>query len=121
MSGGGLEEIRELVLSEPLAELVGGGKNAKYVRDCLEVYLARKGVHYDLLSHKSLVPWHRAASSWKSRGGENIHSNCRESLAGSMSRQRAVLAADSISGNRNIELAAQMPVCMSLGVVHGIR
>jgi hypothetical protein len=36
-------EEQTVVLSEPLAELVGGGSNAKYVRDCFELHMGRKG------------------------------------------------------------------------------
>ena len=38
-------EEKQVVLSEPLAELVGGGRNAKYVKECFELHMGRKGAH----------------------------------------------------------------------------
>ncbi|EFJ52944.1 hypothetical protein VOLCADRAFT_120248 [Volvox carteri f. nagariensis] len=33
-----------VVVSEPLRELVGGGENAKYIKECTEMYLCGKGI-----------------------------------------------------------------------------
>lgn len=33
-----------VVVSDPLAELVGGGRNAKYIKDCEEIYLGGKQI-----------------------------------------------------------------------------
>jgi hypothetical protein len=33
-----------VVISEPLRELVGGGENAKYIKECTEMFLSGKGI-----------------------------------------------------------------------------
>jgi hypothetical protein len=62
-------EEKQVVLSEPLAELVGGGRNAKYVRDCFELHLGRKGASTFAASAAGPV----RLSCWDERSSILVH------------------------------------------------